>query len=166
MKYFDIDTVLDLSLRATQNFEWTSRVRSDHGGEKVGCGMQWKKEERLIEGAFLWEHQKWKVNSYEKTYAASRNLFVDRLYLRATEAFFFQLTKFFKLSCSCTDAAKRNTMYCCQGSFLFFKAESFIWLFVEESVAKGLIDGCVFDNLMQTFTADHRKNLSKFQFFN
>ena len=56
MKYFDIDTVLDLSLRATQNFEWTSRVRSDH--DQVGCGMQWKKEERLIEGAFLWEHQK------------------------------------------------------------------------------------------------------------
>lgn len=100
MKYFDIYTVLDLSLRATQNFEWSSRLRSDHGGEKVGCGMQWKKEERLIEGAFL-----------------------------------------------------------------FFKTESFIWLFVEESVAKGLIDGCVFDNLMQTFTADRWKSLSTFQFF-
>ena len=89
MKCFDIYTVLDSSLRATQNLEWSSRVRSDHGGEKVGCGMQWKKEERLIEGAFLWEQQKGKVNSYEKTYAASRNLFVDRLYLPTTEAFFF-----------------------------------------------------------------------------
>ena len=90
-------------------------------------------------------------------------LSTDYIY-RQLKLFFFQLTKFFKLSCSCTDAAKRNTMYRCQGSFLFFKTESFIWLFVEESVAKGLIDGCVFDNLMQTFTADHRKIFQNFNF--
>ena len=38
---------------------------------------------------------------------------------------------------------------CCRGSFSVFMSELFIWFFVEESVAKRFIDGCVFAGFWQ-----------------
>ena len=76
-----------------------------------------------------------------KTYATSKNLFADRS--ADNWSLFFISVNFFKISCSCTAARKWNPV---EFLFLFFKTELFIWFFVEESVAKGFIDGCVCDS--------------------
>ena len=47
------NTVSDLFLTATQNFEWPSRVRSDHGGENVGVWNAMDERRGLNRGSSL-----------------------------------------------------------------------------------------------------------------
>ena len=47
------NTVSDLFLTATQNFEWPSRVQSDHGGENVGVWNAMEERRGLNRGSYL-----------------------------------------------------------------------------------------------------------------
>ena len=80
--------------------------------------------------------------------------------LPTTEAYFFSY--FFKISCSCTAARKWNPT-AVEFLFLFFKTELFIWFFVEESVAKGFIDGCVCDSSCKLVRRTTKKNILTLQ---
>ena len=94
-----------------------------------------------------------RVNWCVKIYSASPNFFVDRLQADNWSLFSFLLRK---LPCSCTTATKWKYS-CCQVWFPFFKkTELFICIFARGRcpIAKGFIDACVFDSVMQALTVD------------